>query len=234
VFLVNGAPSFWRSLGELEQCIRSGQSSFDCVFGQDFFEYLGSHSDEESSFSTWMNYTAAASVPAILGAWNFSRYQVVVDVGGGRGALLAGILFAYPGLRGVLYDLPVVTADTPLKSGSFTSRCEVISGSFFESVPDRGDLYILRAVLHNWNDEKSLAILRNCRCAMKAGSTLLIVERMLAKGDLTELTDLLMFAVSGGMERTLPEYNALLSQSGFRFSRVVPTAGPAIIEAFAE
>ena len=232
--LNNLSPMFWRPMGELYESVRSGQPAFDHIFGQSFFDWLSQHPVESDTFATSMNAATQAAVPLILSGWDFSPYGVIVDVGGGHGALLAGILSAYPHTRGLLYDLPSVTAGArALQTGPLAARCEVVSGNFFNSIPQRGDAYLLRSVVHDWNDEDALKILRNCRHAMRPGTTLLLVEYLLNRGSITELLDLHMMVLTGGRERTLPDYQALLGQAGFRLTRVAYTAGPAIIESLA-
>jgi hypothetical protein len=131
----------------------------------------------------------------------------------------------------VLYDLPAVTAcASALLHGPLAARCQVIAGDFFDSVPELGDAYLLRSVIHDWNDQKSLTILRNCRRAMQPGRTLLVLEQLLERGSQAELLDLHMMVLTGGRERSLDEYRALLQAAGFETARVIYTAGPAIIE----
>jgi hypothetical protein len=232
--LMSLSPLFWRPLGELEESIRTGRPSFDTIFGRSFFDHLSEHPAAAEEFAAWMNASSVAVVPTILRAWDFSRYKTIVDVGGGHGALLAGILSAYPHLRGVLYDQPAVTSGAhAVRTEALAGRCEVISGSFFDSVPSHGDAYILRAILHDWDDEKSLAILRNCRHAMKPDTTLLVLESLREKGNHLEFLDLHMLAQMGGCERSLEEHGALLREAGFHPARLIRTDGPAILEAVA-
>src|SRR5262245_22588770 len=231
--LVSLSPLFWKPLGALEESIRTGLPSFDGIFGQSFFDYLGEHPDDANRFADWMNATAVAMIPVILGAWDFSRYHTVVDVGGGRGALLAGILSWYPTLDGVLYDLPaVVSGAHSLQDLVSAGRCKIISGSFFDSVPRGGDAYILRAILHDWADKESITILRNCRRAVKPGTTLLVLESLHEDGTAMDLMDLHMLALMGGRTRTLAEHADLLRQGGFHIRQVV-RAGLTIIESIA-
>jgi SAM-dependent methyltransferase len=229
--LNNLSAPFWRPMGELYESVQSGQPAFDHIFGQSFFNWLSQHPAESDTFAKSMNAATKAAVPLILSGWDFSPYRVIVDVGGGHGALLAGILSAYPGAYGLLYDLPAVTAGARvLQTGPLAARCEVISGNFFDSIPERGDVYLLRSVVHDWNDENALAILRNCRRAMRPGTTLLLVEYLLDSGSIAELLDLHMIVLTGGRERTLLDYERLLGQAGFRLTRVAYTAGPTILE----
>lgn len=229
--MTNLAPSFWRPLGELEESIRTGRPSFQAIFGKTFFDWLRDDPAEAEKFAAAMNAATAAITPIILGAYDFSQSQTIVDVGGGHGALLIGILSAYPGLRGVLYDLPVMTDGAEaMRTGPLGPRCEIVSGSFFDFVPAHGGTYILRSVLHDWDDAQAATILRNCRRAMARGRTLLVIEGILEKGSQQELLDLHMLVLTGGRERSVPDFQYLLHDAGFEILRVVRTSGPAIIE----
>jgi hypothetical protein len=158
-------------------------------------------------------------------AHDFGPYGVIVDVGGGRGALLAGILAAYPGVRGVLFDQPAVVA------GAQPDGFEIVGGSFFESVPEGGDAYLLKSVLHDWEDEPAIEILRACRRAAAAGTVLLVIEREFAL-PATKLSDLNMLLLPGGRERTAEQYGALLAKAGYELLGETPTAaGVSLFEA---
>jgi hypothetical protein len=151
----------------------------------------------------------------------------VVDVGGGQGALLAAILAANPQARGVLFDLPHVVAGAApqLRAAGVADRCEVVGGSFFETVPAGGDVYLLRAVVHDWDDAQATAILRACRRAMDPAARLLLVERVIAPGntpDPNRFSDLNMLVMLGGQERTATEFAALYQAAGLRLTRVLP------------
>jgi hypothetical protein len=228
------SPLFWRPLGELEESIRTGRPSFDGIFGSSFFDYLRLHPDDAELFGAWMNASNVMGIPSLLAAWDFSRYSTIVDVGGGRGALLEGILSAYPSIRGVLFDqAEVIEGAKSLRKWEVVGRCQIVGGSFFDWVPSHGDAYILRAIIHDWDDERSLAILRNCRRAMQPGSTLLLIETPRDKSGMVEFLDLHMLVQTGGRERTLEEHRELLQQTGFQPRRVARTAGPVVIEGIA-
>jgi hypothetical protein len=174
---------------------------------------------------------------ALLESYDFSRFGTVVDVGGGHGALLAAILGANPGTRGVLFDQPSVVAGAgPLLEGAgVADRCETVGGSFFESVPEGGDAYTLKSILHDWDDEEAGAILRACRRAVPDDGTLLVIERDLGRANESpdvKLSDLNMLVVLGGRERTVEEYGELLAGAGLRLTGQTPTpAGLSVIEA---
>jgi len=162
---------------------------------------------------------------AVAAAHDFGRYGVIVDVGGGRGALLAGILARHPGVRAVLFDQPAVVA------GAEADNVEIVGGSFFEAVPEGGDAYLLKSVLHDWEDEQAIEILRACRRAARAGTALLVIERPFAL-PATKLSDLNMLVNTGGRERTAEEYAALLAAAGYELVGETPTAaGVSVFEA---
>jgi hypothetical protein len=177
----------------------------------------------------------------VVAAYDFSSIGTLVDVGGGYGALLAGILSANPHLRGILFDIPPVAdaARSRLETAGLTRRCQAVGGDAFAAVPGGGDAYILKWIIHDWSDEHGTTILRNCRAVMPADGKLLLVERVVpehvtAAPDTAAklLADLNMLLLTGGRERTEAEYRSLLAAAGFALTRIVPTATPiSIIEA---
>jgi hypothetical protein len=176
---------------------------------------------------------------AVIAAYDFSRFGVIVDVGGGNGGFLAAILAANPGMRGVVFDQPhVVTGAAPLLAAAgVADRCEVVGGSFFEAVPAGGDAYVLKAILHDWSDEDAITILRTCRRAMAAGAALLVVERELGgpnEAPDAKFSDLNMLVAPGGRERSIAELAALFASAGFGFAGYTPgAAGPGVFEGIA-
>ncbi len=225
-----GTSFFWKPWGELSTAVASGQPAFDRVYQESFFNYLAHHSDDASIFNAAMTAVSSVDLSTVLAVYDFSRFARLVDVGGGHGALLHGILSANPELQGVLYDLPAVIADAhKLRMGSIVGRCEVLGGNFFEAVPAGADAYILKRVIHDWNDESALKILRNCRRAISRDGMLLLIEWVLKppnEPDLGKFTDLNMLVLLGGRERTEADFKALLREAGFSMTRVIPTAGP--------
>jgi hypothetical protein len=165
---------------------------------------------------------------AVTSAYDFSGSATVVDVGGGRGGLLAAVLARYPSVRGVLFDLPDVVAGAGelLATAHVADRCSVVGGSFFDAVPDGGDTYLLKAVIHDWPDAESVEIMRTCRRAVPAHGRLLLIEQLLDEGPdptRTAFSDLNMLVATGGQERTVDQYRSLLTAASFRLDRVVPT-----------
>ena len=193
------------------------------------WEYRAQHPEEAAVFNRAMADLTRRSQRLIMDAYDFAGFATVVDVGGGRGALLAVLLAAHPHMRGVLFDQPHVIAslDGISADPGVAARCRTVAGSFFENVPAEGDAYVLRAVLHDWDDADAVAILRNCRAAMRDDATLLIIERDL--GPANELpgpkfSDLNMLVGLGGQERTIDEYAHLMRQAGLRFIASTPGA----------
>jgi hypothetical protein len=169
-----------------------------------------------------------AEPPAVASAYDFSGIDVVVDVGGATGNMLASILSRYPKVRGVLFDLPHVVGDAPalLQKRGVDARVTIETGSFFERVPAGGDAYLLSHIIHDWNEDQCLTILGHCRKAIKPGGRLLIVETVLPPGDTPhqgKVQDMVMLVFPGGQERTEVEYASLLAKARFRLTRVVPT-----------
>jgi hypothetical protein len=223
-----GSGFIWQPWGELQQAVMSGQSSFEHVFGS--FEYFASHPEVREVFNAGMTSGSAIDAAAVVAAYDFSRFDRVVDVGGGHGALLHAILSANLKLSGVLADQPAVVAGaTTLRRGSLTNRCEIAGVDFFTSVPEGSDGHIMKWIIHDWNDEDSLKILRNCRRAIRSDGTLLIIDAVLNppnEPDPGKLMDLNMLVMAqGGRERTEAEFAALLRQADFSLTRVIPTAG---------
>jgi hypothetical protein len=227
-----GAHFVWRPSGALEETVRTGQPSFERVYDTPFFEYLAGHSDEAAVFNAAMS-SSPDYLAAIVGAYDFSKFDRIVDVGGGHGLLLAGILSANPRLRGVLHDLPaVVTGVSALRQEPISQRCEIIGGDFFKGVPAGADAYILKGIIHDWNDEAALKILKNCRRVIRSDGTLLLVGAVLTPSTdpTTALMDMLMMVLTSGRERTESELRSLLQEAGFSMVQVIRAAGVSIIE----
>ena len=224
----------WKAWGSLHETISTGEPAFVRVHGQSFFTYLADHPDDAEIFNAAMTAGSEMSIPAILKAYDFSSLGRIVDVGGGQGALLGGILSANSNVRGILFDFPTVVANaTPLLKGELSSRCEVIGGDFFQSVPEGGDAYLLKGIVHDWNDENALTVLKNCRKAISSDGQLLLIESVLkASGepDPGTFMDVLMLTLVGGRERTESNFRALLHEAGFNLMRVIQTEGPTILE----
>jgi hypothetical protein len=224
-----------RPFAHILETVHTGRPGREIEFGIDLFEFLAQNPDAATVFDAAMSERTAAFAPSVAGSYDFSGIGSVVDVGGGRGTLLAAILRRHTQLRGTLFDTAAVLTraeDLP------DDRCELVAGDFFERVPPGADCYLLANVLHDWADERAIAILRNCRQAMARGGRVLIVERLIPgrPGDAvpTLLSDINMLVLTGGQERTNAEYASLLAGADLRIGAVYPVAFPyGIIEGFA-
>lgn len=220
----------FRSLQAICSTIENGRAAVANVFGTDLFEYLQTHPDQALRFNRGMTDLSSGDAPAVVASYDFSGFGHIVDVAGGAGGLLAAILASAPNLRGTLFDMPSVIeqAKTDGILASFAARCELASGDFFEAVPEGADAYIMKHIIHDWNDQRAAKILSNCRRAMKPTGKLLVVDRVIGPPnapDPKKFYDLAMMLMPGGRERTEPEWNALFAASGFRAARIISTAG---------
>jgi hypothetical protein len=226
----------YRCWGDLLESIRTGQTAFERLYGQPIFDYFAGHPEQARIFDAAMTGIHGPETQAMLDAYDFSGIGVLADIGGGNGSTLVGILERHPEMRGILFDLPGVTegAGAGIRAAGLQGRCEVVGGSFFEAVPGGADAYLLRHIIHDWDDERATAILRTVRRAMGEGARLLVVEGVIPPGDepsFAKLLDLTMLVAPGGLERTEEEYRRLYEAAGFRLRRIVPTAaGVDVIE----
>ena len=233
--IMAGDPSFTRACGEMMHSVRTGTPAFDHVFGTPFFDYLARHTAAGAVFNGGMANLSELENPTLAAAYDFPAHACVIDVGGGRGGFLAEVLKAHPTVRGVLYDLPgVVREASVLREAGAAERCEVRSGDFFAAVPEGGDVYVVKRILHDWADEQCVRLLRSFRRAMPAHGRLLAVDAVLAPAgtrDFGTMPDLLMLVVSPGRERTEAEFRELFTAAGFRLARVISTPSSlAIVE----
>jgi SAM-dependent methyltransferase len=217
---------------DLMYSVRTGEPIYPHRFGMDVWAYTAQHPEDAALFDEAMaDFTRQAAL-AVVATYDFSPFEVVVDVGGGNGALLAGIVAANPALRGILFDQPDVVARAPAEIArrGLTGRCTVVGGDFFREVPAGGDAYLLKHVIHDWNDERAAAILRVCRRAIRSGGRLLLVEGVYpARIDQTDPSrgaasnDVNMLVCTGGRQRSEAKFRALYAATGFRLTRIVPT-----------
>lgn len=234
--LMSGDEQF-RAWAEIEYSIQTGRTAFDKVFGKPVFDYLGEHPDKARIFDAAMVGIHGRETSSILEAYDFSGIGLVADIGGGNGSQITSILQKHPTMQGILFDLPHVVqrARPRLDAAGLSGRCQLVSGSFFESVPKGADAYVMRHIIHDWDDEKALTILRSCHAAMSATGKLLVIESIIPAGNEPfggKLLDLVMLLIPGGKERTADEYQALFAGAGFEISRIVPTGTEiSIIEA---
>lgn len=237
IALLYGEEWMWQTYGALMHSVRTGQPAFLRVHGQTLYGYLQEHPRAAAQFNAAMSGLSGQEIAAILAAYDFAGVDTVVDIGGGQGALVAGLLRAHPHLNGTVFDLPSVVAGAAqlFHEAGVADRARSHAGDFFDDVPRGGDLYLMKSVLHNWDDEDALRILGTCRAAMGAAARLLVIERVIAPGNQpseAKLFDINMMTVAGGRERSADEYRALLAKAGLVLRRVIATAAPlSIIEA---
>lgn len=227
--VMQGEQWVWRSLGEMLHSARTGRPGFEAVYGMPLFDYYAAHPEAGRISAEAQSSRSASENAAILAAYDFSTARTVVDLGGGQGSLLAAILRAHPAARGVLFDLPhvVAMARPLLEAAGLAGRCEAVAGDFFAAVPPGGDVYLMKKVVHDWDDATTLAILRRCRAAIPPDGRMLLAELVIPPGNgpsYAKRLDLLMLAYTGGRERTEAEHGALLAAAGFALRRVVSTA----------
>jgi hypothetical protein len=226
--LLNLRAEGWRCWGELLHSVRTGQPAFHHVYGMKVFEYTASNPEVGKAFNEAMAENTRRAAEAISTTYDFSRFGMLVDVGGNDGTLLAAVLRANPDLRGILFDTPtgVAGSDRLLGVAGVTDRCQVVSGDFFESVPEGGDAYLLKAVIHDWDDETCVRILSSVRAAIPDHGILLLVEPVMpARSDSGTTirmvaSDLNMLLYTGGQERTEEEFRLLLAKAGFELTKV--------------
>lgn len=237
-FMFRGSSYFYSPFREILYSVRTGLSAREKVQGMSGWEFLRQNPDEARIFDEAMTAMSSVVGPAVAAAYDFGAWESLMDVGGGNGMLLATILRAHPNLRGVLADQAHVIArarEQGFLSGELASRASYTECDFFESIPTGCRAYLMKSVIHDWDDEQARAILNNCRKAVPANGVLLLVEYCLredAKPSFANSVDIVMLVLTGGKERTEAEFRGLLSSSGFRLNRVLPTtAGISVIEA---
>jgi orsellinic acid C2-O-methyltransferase len=225
LLLSEEAYSTWSAL---EYSLRTGKSAFEHIHGKSRWEKLAQDPEDAALFNAAMVETSIRVGKEVVAAYDFGWARSVVDVGGGNGALLAGVLRANPNLRGVLLDLPagLAGAAEAMAAAGVAERVEIVEGSFFDAVPNGGDVYMLKSILHDWDDEHAATILATCRVAMPPASRLLVVERVVpdrvttgARDLASVMGDLHMMVLLGGRERTNSEFGKLFQPAGFRLTR---------------
>ncbi len=223
--------------GNLLHSVKTGETAFNHATGMNIWDYYSQHPEDSKPFDQAMTDVTEIVVKAVLESYDFSSFSTVVDVGGGQGSLIAAILKTNSALKGILFDLPTVIEDAlpQLVADGVANRCAVVAGNFFESVPVGGDAYLLKWIIHDWEDAHAIAILKNCHQAMPDNSTLVLIEQVISPENglpFAQLMDLNMLVMMGGRERTAAEYNSLLQATGFQLTRIIPTLSPvSVIEA---
>jgi hypothetical protein len=219
----------WRPWGRLLHSVKTGEPAFDAVFGKPVFDHVAAEPEAAATMNEGMTSISLIETAAIVNAYDFSGIGKLVDVAGGHGYLLASILKANPGMQGVLFEMPhaLEGAQKLLAEQEVKSRCELAGGDFFAAVPPGGDAYILKHIIHDWDDERSIRILRKCYGAIRRGGKILLAEVVVGRSGeslFARLLDLEMLALTqGGRERTEKEFRNLFEAAGFKLSRIVGT-----------
>jgi hypothetical protein len=233
--IMGGREWHGRGWSQLEYCVRTGKQALDKIYGMPIFEYFAQNPGETQVFNDAMTALSAIDSPAVAEAYSFDGIHSIVDVGGGHGLLLATILARNPQMKGTVYDVQRViegAKDGPLKP--FMERCTLASGDMFSSVPAGADAYIMKHIIHDWPDELCLKILKACRKGVNSGGKLLVVDWVIQPGnDFSpgKFLDLQMLIFPGGCERSEKQFRDLFAASGWRLSRIIPTAaGECIVE----
>jgi hypothetical protein len=220
-----GRDYHWNAWSQLEHSVRTGEPAFQSVYGMSVWEYRAAHPEESAIFDRWMTANTESVNDAIAGTYDFSRFAHVVDVGGGRGSLLAATVAAYPDVQATLFDQAHVV------EGVEIDGVEVVGGSFFDSVPRGGNAYVLKWIIHDWGDDEAVAILRTCAAALDDDARVLLIERDLDDPAASWL-DLQMLVMLGGRERTEDEYAALFRAASLEPTSTTPIgAGLSVFEA---
>jgi hypothetical protein len=233
---VVGSPHFWQAWGHLLHSIRTGENAFQNLYGKDVWQFRSEHPEHGATFDRAMTQLSRGSAEAVIRAYDFSSFSHIVDVGGGQGLMLAAILRAHPHLSGTLFDQSDVVAGAKavLVERGVIDRCNIVGGSFFEAVPEGADAYLMRVVIHDWEDDEAIAILKVCRRAMRETAKLLLIERLVGPPNempATKFSDLNMLVSPGGRERTREGFSDLLAKSGFELTLVFPAGIHNVIEA---
>jgi SAM-dependent methyltransferase len=219
---------FYATWGELLHSVRTGEPGFNKKFGASFFKYMQEHPERHDIYDAAMTGVHGGETEPVLDAYDFSAFRTVVDVGGGNGLALAALLRRHPAVQGILFDLPAVAdrARSALSSTDVSGRLRIEGGNFFSEVPAGADAYVMRHIIHDWQDRDAIAILNECRKAMSPGGRVLVIEMVIppaGEPGFGRWLDLMMLLVAG-RERTKEEYSRLFSEAGLTMSRVIPTA----------
>jgi ubiquinone/menaquinone biosynthesis C-methylase UbiE len=217
--------------GELLHSVQTGEIAFNKAFGEPVFDFFATHPENARVFNDAMSGMTAQANEALHAAYSFAGSQKIMDVGGGHGGLITSILEKNPQMKGILFDSPQVIegAEEKIAGSVVADRCELMGGDFFQSLPSGADTIILKWIIHDWNDEQSVAILKNCHRALPGNGKLVLVEAVVPETSemhFSKFIDLNMLVMTGGRERTEKEFRRLYEDSGFKLTRIVPTGSP--------
>ncbi|MEZ5343962.1 MAG: methyltransferase [Pyrinomonadaceae bacterium] len=228
----------YESWGNLMHSVKTGEIAFDNKFGMNVWEYFEQDREKAANFNKYMSNNAVQLNDAVSSGYDFSEAKTIVDVAGGFGGMISAVLLENPKLEGILFDAPSVIEGGKefLAEKGLSERCETIGGDFFEAVPEGGDIYTMRWIIHDWDEKRSLKILENIRRVIPEHGKLLLVESIVPEDSqphFSKFMDLIMLTMTGGRERTKKEYESLLKKAGFRVERIIETESfISIIEAW--
>jgi len=231
MWAIDSAERLWELWGHLLSSVKTGETAAQRICGMEVFTYYAQFPEAATTFNAMMTAITATVSETVVAAYDFSPFRTIVDVGGSHGLLVSAILRTHPTMHGILFDMPhaMEGARQNLAAQGLSQRCEVIAGDFFEAVPGGGDVYILKSIIHDWDDAHSTVILRNCHRAAP-DARLLLVERIMpaqvkpsATHQALHQSDLNMLVAHGGRERTEAEFQTLFGEAGFRLTAVIPT-----------
>jgi O-methyltransferase len=240
IALMFGDPANWAALGNLPYSIQTGMPAFDYTHGMGIWPYHHQHPEAGTVLNQAMASFSAQVDQQLVAHYDFSGVSTIIDIGGGNGGTLTTLLSQYANLKGIIFDQAAVIEQTEfsIRSAGLQERCHVVAGDFFATLPAGGDIYFFKQILHDWDDDSCLKLLRNCRSSMLAGKKILVVEQMIQPGGpgRSALTlDMVMLALFTGHERTEEEFRRLFTSSGFELSRIVATSTPFfLLEAIAQ
>jgi tRNA A58 N-methylase Trm61 len=235
--IMRGESVHYQPWGAILYSVKTGKRASEHVFGESIFEHVAKDPEFLEIFHHAMDDITRMTARAIPGAYDLSRFKKIVDVGGGQGTLLTILLNENRISKGVLFDEPhvVKNAEKRLEAAGVADRCEITPGSFFDSIPSGGDLYVLKSIILDWDDQQAISILKNCHRAMAPGSRLLVIEPIVPPKNepgFGKLLDLNMLVMTGGKNRTEQEHRSLLREADFQHVRIIPTPSPlSLIEA---
>ena len=231
-------PMHFRVYANLMHSVRTGRPAVETTLGMPLFDYLAQHPDASKVFNDAMTALSAPVAGAAIDAYDFGRYPVIVDVAGGHGEVLMAILKACPGARGVLAEVGHVAegARQRIASAGLSDRCQAVECDFFKAVPSGGDAYVMKHIIHDWDDTRASTILQNIGTAMGAKrGTVILLESVIPNGpepDFGKFLDIEMLLLPGGRERTADEFKMLFDRSGFELTKIIPTKSPlSVVEA---
>lgn len=234
IALMRGEEVNWKPWGELLYAVQTGESAFEKVFNMNLFEYYNKNPKSGEVFNEGMRIGSKYNIEMILEKYDFSKFKKIIDVGGGNGSLLISILEKYNSCKGILYDLPTVVkeANKYIDISKIKDNIKIESGNMFLNVPEGGDCYLVKRILHDWDDCNCINILKNCRESILTDGILLIIDSVIIKNEPTgKINDVHMMVVCpGGKERTREEFIYLLNQSGFKLKKIIENNGTSIVE----